>query len=177
MSYNTTHNSAPNLPGRVAKQYSGCHYPSSPGQQSIPSQFMSLHNTLHNTRYVTQYIGPMHNTLQIHYTIPITQYTAQFQLRNTLNNTQCKTHKTHNTQCKTVFRIVGEVFWVATPLSSFNGGHHPSNFFTISIIINLVYLTFVPSILSPMQILMGAFILNISLAEIERFNLYSLIEK
>ena len=156
MSYNTTHNSAPNLPGRVAKQYSGCRYPSSPGQQSIPSQFMSLHNTLHNT------LGQC----TIHYTIPITQYIAQFQLRNTLNNTQCKTHKTHNTQCKTVFRIAGEVFWVATPLSSFNGGHHPSNFFTISIIIiiviiNLVYLTFVPSILSPMQILMGAFILNI----------------
>ena len=97
---------------------------------------MSLHNTLHNT------LGQC----TIHYTIPITQYIAQFSLRNTLNNTQCKTHKTHNTQCKTVFRIVGEVFRVATPLSSFNGGHYPSNFFTISIIIiiviiNLVYLT------------------------------------
>ena len=129
----------PRLVSRVFR-VSSCHY----------TTHCTIPNTLHNT------LGQC----TIHYTIPITQYIAQFPLRNTLNNTQCKTHKTHNTQCKTVFRIVGEVFRVATPLSSFNGGHHPSNFFTISIIIiiviiNLVYLTFVPSILSPMQILMG----------------------
>ena len=91
MSYNTTHNSAPNLPGRVAKQYSGCHYPSSPGQQSIPSQFMSLHNTLHNTQYITQYIGPMHNTLHnthytIYCTIPITQYIKQYPMQDPQNS-------------------------------------------------------------------------------------------
>ena len=67
MSYNTTHNSAPNLPGRVAKQLS----------LPILAWSAEYSESVHViTQYIAQYIiGPMHNTLHnthyaIHATIP-----------------------------------------------------------------------------------------------------------